>query len=48
MDFYTTATYNLEKIPHLVSQIDPELGRQSAEVTGLQPARQGRASEAVV
>ena len=29
--FYTTATDNLEKVPDLVSAMDPELGRQVAE-----------------
>ena len=32
--FYTTATDNLERIPGLVSEIDPELGRQVAEAAG--------------
>jgi hypothetical protein len=32
--FYTTATDNLEKLPGLVSDIDPELGRQVAKSAG--------------
>lgn len=32
--FYTTATDNLEKVPDLVSAMDPELGRQVAETAG--------------